>query len=54
MTGVAVFAAVFVAYDGGLLLGLKWNPEQLFILLIVPIFIAAVADWLKTAAIDRT
>ncbi|WP_223541020.1 hypothetical protein [Pseudomonas sp. BF-RE-26] len=53
MTGVAVFAAVFVAYDGGLLLGLKWNPEQLFILLIVPIFIAAVADWLKNRS-DRS
>ncbi|WP_141228942.1 hypothetical protein [Pseudomonas sp. Irchel s3b2] len=39
--------AVFGAYGGGLLPGLKWNPEQLFILLIVPIFIAAIAAWLK-------
>ncbi|MBV7550361.1 hypothetical protein KW849_29230 [Pseudomonas sp. PDM26] len=47
MTGGAVFGA----YGGGLLLGLKWNPEQLFILPIVPIFIAAIAARLKNRSV---
>jgi hypothetical protein len=45
--------ARFGAYGGGLLLGLKWNQEQLFILLIVPIFVAAIAGWLKNRS-DRS
>lgn len=47
MTGVARFGAVIGAYGGGLLLSMKWPPERLIILLIVPIFIAVLASWIK-------
>jgi len=49
MTGGAVFGV----YGGGLLPGLKWNLKQLFIVLIVPTFIAAIAAWLKNRS-DRS
>ncbi|MBD8094593.1 aromatic acid/H+ symport family MFS transporter [Pseudomonas fluorescens] len=50
MTGIGRFGAILGAYIGAVLLGLKWDFNNLFMILTVPIAIAVLAAFIKGRA----